>query len=66
MITVNQKHRLPWHAGMTVREVLRRMRYIYPHLVVRVNGAVVLEGDYDTYPVPDEAEVAVIHLMAGG
>ncbi len=66
MITVNQKHRLPWHAGMTIREVLHRMRYIYPHLIVRVNGEVVMEEAYDTYLVPDESEVLVIHLMAGG
>ncbi|MCD6344250.1 MAG: sulfur carrier protein ThiS [Anaerolineae bacterium] len=66
MITVNQRHRLEWHAGLTVREVLRVMRYTYTHLVVRVNEEVVENERYDTYHIPDESDVRVIHLIAGG
>jgi len=66
MITVNQRHRLEWHAGLTVREVLRVMRYTYTHLVVRVNEEVVEDERYDTYHIPDESDVRVIHLIAGG
>ncbi len=66
MITVNRRHRLEWRAGLTVREVLRVMRYTYTHLVVRVNGEVVEDGRYDTHRIPDESDVRVIHLIAGG
>ncbi|MEA3397819.1 MAG: sulfur carrier protein ThiS [Chloroflexota bacterium] len=66
MITVNRRHRLEWHEGLTVREVLRVMRYTYTHLVVRSNGEVVEDERYDTYRIPDESDVRVIHLIAGG
>jgi len=66
MITVNRRHRLEWRAGLTVREVLRVMRYTYTHLVIRVNGEVVEDERYDAYRIPDESDVRVIHLIAGG
>ncbi len=66
MITVNRRHRLEWRADLTVREVLRVMRYTYTHLVVRVNGEVIEDERYDTYHIPDESDVRVIHLIAGG
>ena len=66
MITVNRRHRLEWHEKLTVRGVLRVMRYTYTHLVVRVNGEVIEDERYDTYRIPDESDVRVIHLIAGG
>jgi len=66
MITINNRDRVPWYEGLTVRDILETMRYTYPQLVVTINGSVVLEGAYDTQPIPDNADVRVIHLMAGG
>ena len=66
MITVNKRHRIPWHAGMTVRDVLAAMRYTFPHIVVVVDGVLVRHDAYDTTTVPDGADVRVVHLMAGG
>lgn len=51
---------------MTVRDVLERMNYTYPEIVIRVNGEVVMDEAYDSYTIPDEADVRLIHLMAGG
>lgn len=51
---------------MTVQDVLERMNYTYPEVVIRVNGEVVMDKDYDSYRIPDEADVRIIHLMAGG
>lgn len=66
MITVNRRHRLEWFEGMTIRDVLKTMNYTYPDIVVRVNHQVILDEHYDDSTIPDEADVRVIHLIAGG
>jgi sulfur carrier protein len=65
MIHVN-KEQMPWEPGMTVRDILDRRNYSFPLLVVKVNGEVVSRQAYDVYPIEDEADVSVIHLMCGG
>ena len=66
MITINRRERIEWTPGTTVQDVLDRMNYTYPEVVIRVNGEVVMNEDYDSYAVPDESDVRVIHLIAGG
>jgi len=66
MILVNNKEKLEWHEGMTVQDVLDRMGYIYPRITVSVNNHLVLREDYETYTVPDNADVKVFHLAHGG
>jgi thiamine biosynthesis protein ThiS len=65
MILVNEEP-LDWHAGMTVRDVLRAKNYRFPMLVIHVNDALVQKKDYDTTVIPDGAVVKVIHLISGG
>jgi thiamine biosynthesis protein ThiS len=66
MLTINQRDRLEWHAGMTVRDMLTAMGYSYALITVAVNGEVVEHEDYETYAIPDQAEVTVFHLAHGG
>lgn len=66
MITVNQRDRVAWHEDLTVSRLLAELNYTYPHIVVSVNGEVVPHDAYDDTCIPDEADVRVIHLMAGG
>lgn len=66
MITVNHRHTLPWYEGMTVRDVLTAMQYTFPHIIVVINGVVVRHDAYDTTTIPDNADVRVVHMMAGG
>ena len=66
MLTINQRDKLPWHAGMTVREVLDAMGYDYVLITVAVNGEVVEQDDYESRTIPDDAEVTVFHLAHGG
>lgn len=65
MIQVNGDP-LDWHDGMTVRDVLTAKRFTFPMLVITVNERVVERRAYDTTPVPDGANVKVVHLMSGG
>ena len=66
MITINKRHTLPWHAGMTIRDVLTAIHYTFPHIIVAVDGTVVRHDAYDTTTIPDNAGVRVIHMIAGG
>ena len=65
MIQVNGDP-LAWSAGMTVRDVLTLRRFTFPMLVITVDGDLVDRKDYDTAPIPDGADVQVLHLMSGG
>ena len=65
MILVNEEP-LDWHAGMTVRDILRARNYRFPMLVIHVNDVLVHKRDYDATTVPDGAVVKVIHLISGG
>lgn len=65
VITVNG-HSLDWQPGLTVRKMLQLMNYSFPMVVIKVNGKLVPKAEYDSYNVPEEAEVFVIHLMSGG
>ncbi len=66
MITVNQRDEVEWREGMTVRDLLKKLKYTYPHIIVRINGDLVRDEDFKTTTIPDEAHVQLIHLIAGG
>jgi thiamine biosynthesis protein ThiS len=65
MITVNGE-KVEWHDGMTVRALLQACKYVFPLLIVTIDDTLVQRRDYETTPVPDGANVRVVHLMSGG
>jgi thiamine biosynthesis protein ThiS len=66
MIRVNNKFDIEWKEGMTVNSILEILKFTFPMIIVSVNGKVVLRSEYDTAKIEDNAEVKVIHLVAGG
>ncbi len=66
MLTINNRDRIEWRAKMTVHDVLDAMGYDYALITVTVNEKLVPEEDYDTFAVPDGANVQVFHLAHGG
>lgn len=66
MIRVNNRSNMEWEEGLTVSELLERLRYSFPHIIVKVNGEVVPPEEFPTRAIPDGADVRVIHLIAGG
>jgi len=66
MIRVNDKFDVEWREGMTVEAVLKACNFTFPLVVVSVNGQVVPRDAYRTFRVEDNAEVKVLHLVAGG
>jgi sulfur carrier protein len=65
MITAKGK-RLEWHQGLTVLDVLNTLGYNYPSVLVRINGTIVRRKVWDSTVVPDEADVEVRTIVAGG
>lgn len=65
MLIVNDEP-LEYDAGMTVADVLKKRNYIWRMIAVFVNGELVARSTYAKAPVPDGAEVKVIHQIAGG
>ncbi|HLP60252.1 MAG TPA: sulfur carrier protein ThiS [Candidatus Deferrimicrobium sp.] len=66
MIIVNNRDKIDWQEGMTVRTLLTKMGYTYTLITVTVNGELVPRENYEEHPVPDKAEVTVFHLAHGG
>jgi len=65
MILVNGEE-FAWFEGITVRDVIREKNYIFPLLVVRINGRLIRRSDYDSATIPDNANLDIIHLISGG
>jgi len=66
VILVNNRDEVEWEKGLTVSALLERFRYTFPHIIVKVDGEVVPREEYPTRTIPDDADVWVIHLIAGG
>jgi sulfur carrier protein len=66
MILVNRREEVVWEEGLTVSCLLDRFRFTFPHIIVSINGELVPRRDYATRQIPDDSDVRVVHLMAGG
>jgi thiamine biosynthesis protein ThiS len=65
MITVGEE-KIPWQEGMTVARVLEALQDEHFYAVVRVNGKLVSRPNFKKTPVPDNAEIILIPMIAGG
>lgn len=65
MIILNNEQ-YPWREGMTVRTLLDEKGYIYKRIVVKINGKLVAEADWEKQEIRDGDDVSAMHLMAGG
>ena len=52
--------------GETISELLKRMNYKFPLVVVKVNGEVIATGKYKETKFPDKSTIDIIHLTSGG
>jgi sulfur carrier protein len=50
----------------TVKDLLNRMRYVFPNVVVKINGELVKRTDFADTLVPDDSKISVIHMISGG
>lgn len=57
---------ISWREGMTVSDLLAEIEDPHPYAVVRINSQYVTRPNFDHTLVPDDAEVFLIPMIAGG
>jgi sulfur carrier protein len=65
MIKVNNTEH-PFKPGMTIRSIMEEKNYNFPTLVVKINGRVIEDADFDVAEVNDGDDVMVMHIFGGG
>lgn len=55
-----------WKEGMTVQDVIEERRFIFPKLIVKVNGELIEKLDYSQIVLKEYDDLKVHHLLAGG
>ncbi len=65
MITLDDEQ-MPWQSGMTVSHLLQEMVDAHQYAVIRINDRYVSRPSFDTYLIPDNAEIYLIPMIAGG
>ena len=65
MIEVNS-NTVDFVEGETVKDLLKRMKYTFPLVVVKINDKVVPRSNFSEEIVPDNSKIAVIHMISGG
>lgn len=65
MITVN-KREVKWKENESVEELLQRMNYTFPLVIVKINSELIPRKKYPETQIPDNADVDVIHMISGG
>ncbi len=64
-ITVNRRP-VEFVEGETVKDLIKRMRYTFPLLVVKVDGKLVPGKQQKDFLIEDGSSIDIIHLTSGG
>jgi sulfur carrier protein len=64
-IEVNQKN-VEWVENETVEKLLKRMKYTFPLVVVKINDKVIPKKDFPVSIIPDKSKIIVLHMISGG
>ena len=64
-IEVNGK-KINWIENENITALLKRMNFIFPLVVVKINDKVILRKDFSNVVVPDKSKISVIHMISGG
>ena len=65
MIRVGERE-VAWQKGMTVSRLLEALGETFPYAVVRIDDQVVSRPNFDRTLVPDNCQIYLIPLVAGG
>jgi thiamine biosynthesis protein ThiS len=65
MIKINGKE-YSWYEGMTLKDLLENLDNSHLYAVVRINENHISRPCFEKTPVPDNAEVFLIPMIAGG
>ncbi|MBW2704926.1 MAG: MoaD/ThiS family protein [Deltaproteobacteria bacterium] len=59
-------HTIDWREEMTISDLLIEINDPHPYAVVRINQSYVSRPNFDKTIIPDDAEVYLIPMVAGG
>jgi len=59
-------NKLEWVENENVKDLLKRMKYTFPLVVVKINDEVVPRTNFLDVIIPDNSKIAVIHMISGG
>ena len=65
MILLNNRE-YPWSENLTIKQVLEANNYIFPDIVVKINGVFIPEDEYANATVNDGDDVLALHIFGGG
>ena len=65
MLIINSKE-ITWKKDETVSLLLKRMNFVFPMIVVKINGRLIKKDKYSTQLINDNDEISVIHMISGG
>jgi thiamine biosynthesis protein ThiS len=55
-----------WVENETVIDLIKRMKYTFPLIVVKINNKVIPRKDFSEVVIPDKSKVDIIHMISGG
>ncbi len=65
MIKVNGRD-FEWEEGLTIEKLLEKKRYIFPMIIVKINGELIKKEDWFKTIINDGDDIKAIHVFAGG
>jgi thiamine biosynthesis protein ThiS len=64
-IKVNGK-KVEWVENETVKKLLKRMKFSFPLIVVKINKTIIPRDKYIEVKIPDNSNIEIIHMISGG
>jgi thiazole synthase/sulfur carrier protein len=64
-IEVNGR-KVEWVENENILDLLKRMKYTFPLVLVKINDKVIPRKDFSEVFIPDNSKIAVIHMISGG
>jgi len=56
----------PYKEAMTITTLMKEKNFNFSHIIVKINGAVIEEGEWPRTAIKAEDKVEMIHVFGGG
>ena len=64
-ITIN-KNEVEFVENETVEKLLKRVKYTFPLVIVKINNSIIPRSKYSDTIISDNSIIDVIHMISGG
>jgi thiamine biosynthesis protein ThiS len=66
VIILNNKSEFFEGDELTVNQILKKKKFTFKMLIIKINGNLIKKSDFDSTLVKDGDDVMVLHLISGG